>query len=159
MKRVAVFSDTHGRLDRLPAAIGRMGTVDAFIHLGDYARDAERIARLLPVPYYAVSGNCDGFYGSDPTFPRERIVTIERASLLCVHGDAFPNPYSLSLKAEEAHCAAALCGHTHIPCLCASGAILIVNPGSLSLPRGGSSASFAVLTIDGGDINVRHYPL
>lgn len=160
MKRIAVFSDTHGRLDRLPFALERMGTVDAFIHLGDFAHDAERIAELLPVPYHAVSGNCDCYRGTDGNaFPREEIVTIEKASLLCVHGDAFRDTYSLSLKAEEAHCAAVLYGHTHIPDLSASGAVLIVNPGSLSLPRGGSRASFAILTVDGKDVNVRHCPL
>ena len=45
--RIAVFSDTHGNLSRLPAAQARLGRVDAVIHLGDHCRDAERIARAL----------------------------------------------------------------------------------------------------------------
>lgn len=155
MIRLAVFSDTHGSLARLPAAMEQAGRVDGFLHLGDYASDAPRIAELLPVPYAAVRGNCDYFYGGPEPIPSKRIVTYENASLLMVHGDAFYNTYELAELAEKHACAAALFGHTHVPLLTASGPLLIINPGSLSLPRGGSRSSFAVLTIQGKNVDAK----
>lgn len=150
MQRVAVFSDTHGRLHALPEAIRKAGRLDAFVHLGDFCSDAMQIAALLPVPYAAVRGNCD--YGSH--LPREHIARFEDAAVMLVHGDGYRSEYELSLLAEQNHCQAILFGHTHTPLLTAQGPILAVNPGSLSLPRHGSQPSFSVLTIDGADIRV-----
>ncbi|MDO4572690.1 MAG: metallophosphoesterase family protein, partial [Clostridia bacterium] len=57
MTRVLVFSDTHGDLQRLDAAMARAGEADAFLHLGDFGADAQRIAERRPMPYHAVCGN------------------------------------------------------------------------------------------------------
>jgi len=154
MKRVAVFSDTHGRFVRLPAALDKIeqaGGVDFLLHLGDYGGDAETIAGKLGVPFAAVRGNNDYF----SNFPRKKIVQVEDASLLLVHGDAYYNLSPLIYEAKQARCAAVLFGHTHEPLLQADGALLIVNPGSLSLPRRGYRPSFAILEIDGADVNVK----
>ena len=152
MTRVAVFSDTHGLLVRLPAAMARLGSVDAFVHLGDFASDAADIARALCVPYTAVRGNCD--YGERRT-PRECVAEYGGARLLLTHGDAYASTYALACRAEERRCAAALFGHTHTPLLTAQGALLIINPDSLSQPRYGSAPSCALLTIEHGDVDVR----
>lgn len=151
MTRVAVFSDTHGDLSRLDAALLRMELVQAFLHLGDYGGDARRIAEKLSLPYHAVRGNCDA--ASD--FPREQVVQFEKAALFLTHGNLYPDIYSLAYKAEENRCAAALYGHTHEPLLRACGATLIINPGSLSRPRFGSRPSFCVLCIDGQSVQVQ----
>lgn len=149
--RVAVFSDTHGRLDRLPAAQSLLGPVDAALHLGDHCGDAAAIGRALGAPVHAVRGNCD--YGGSA--PLERIVELGGARLLCVHGHLFPDLYHLALRAEQERCDAALFGHTHIPLIEAHGRILLLNPGSLSRPRGGSRPGCALLSIEQGDIRVQ----
>lgn len=151
MTRVAVFSDTHGDLGRLDAAMARCAPVDAFLHLGDFAGDARRIAEALSLPYHAVRGNCDA--ASD--FPAERIVRFENAALFITHGNQYANTCSLADKAEKNHCAAVLFGHTHEPLLAARGPLLIVNPGSLSRPRFSARPSFCVLSIEGADIRVQ----
>ncbi len=155
MKRVAVFSDTHGRFTRLPAALDKIekaGGVEMVLHLGDYGADAETIAeRLKNVPFAAVRGNNDYF----SNLPRKRIVQVGDALLYMVHGDAYYNLGPLIREAKKERCAAALFGHTHEPLLQADGELLIVNPGSLSLPRRGYKASFALLEIDGADVNVK----
>ncbi len=153
MTRVGVFSDTHGLLAKVPAALDRAGALDGFLHLGDFGSDAERIFRLLPVPHHAVRGNCD-YSGS---LPKQLVVTFEGASLLLLHGDAYAyrGTYALALLAEENRCRAVLFGHTHTPLLAAQGEVLILNPGSLSCPRCGSAPSFAVLTIDGRDVHAK----
>lgn len=151
MMRVGVFSDTHGILANLSTAMALSGKLDAFVHLGDFSSDAEKISAIFSMPYYSVRGNCD--YLSDS--PRQQIVQFENASILLMHGDQLRSTTQLSYLAEEQHCAAALFGHTHIPLLTAQGPLIILNPGSLSLPRGGNKPSFAVLTIDGSDVDVK----
>ena len=154
MKRVAVISDTHGRFTRLPAALHKIkkaGGVEMLLHLGDYGSDAEMIAEKLDVPFVAVRGNNDYF----SNLPRKKIVQVEDASLLLVHGDAYYNLSPLIREAKQERCAAVLFGHTHVPLLQADGALLIINPGSLSLPRQGYAASFALLEINGADVNVK----
>ncbi len=137
---------------RLPRTVERLGNIDVLFHLGDYAVDAAKIAASLGgVPYFAVRGNND--IGSAE--PRSRIETIEDARIMLVHGDAFFNLHQLVDKARRQHCAAVLFGHTHVPLLQADGEVLIINPGSLSLPRRGAKPSCALLEVEGKDINVK----
>ncbi len=141
---------------RLPLAVEKLVPVDLLFHLGDYAIDAEKIAVALGnVPYFAVKGNND--LGS--VYPEKRIERVEDCWIMLVHGDKFYNLYQLSNTAREANCAAVLYGHTHVPLLQADGELLIVNPGSLSLPRRGSRSSCALLEIEGKDINVKMIPI
>lgn len=151
--RVALFSDTHGQLMRLPMAQRLLGRVDAVIHLGDLARDGEIIGQALGAPCYAVRGNCDGCCGA----PEERVLELDGVRLLCVHGHRYPDLYRLSLRAEEERCMAALFGHTHIPLQEAHGKTLLVNPGSLSRPRGGSRPGYALLEIACGSLRVQSF--
>lgn len=152
MTHVAVFSDTHGMLHRLPEAIKRAGEIDAFLHLGDFGSDAKRMADVLRTPYCAVRGNCDA-YNSD--YPRSRVVHFEEVSLFLTHGDGFFSPYALTAAARENGCAAALFGHTHEPLVRADGETLLINPGSLSKPRYGFDPSFALLEIEGRTVRVK----
>lgn len=147
--RICVFSDTHGMLNRLPAALVRAGAFDAFVHLGDYASDAAEIAKQCHVPYYAVRGNCD----FSTKYPSEQVAVFDEARIFLTHGHRYRDIYRLALAAEDAQCQAALFGHTHIPLVTAQGSLLIVNPGSFSEPRAASSPSFAVLTIHGKDVS------
>ena len=152
MKRVAVFADTHNMFSRLPLALEKLGQVDMLFHLGDYAIDAERIAAELgDVPFFAVKGNND--VGS--IYPERRIERVEDSWIMLVHGDKFYNVGHLADTARDAQCAAVLFGHTHVPLLQADGELLIMNPGSLSLPRRGARSSCALLEVDGKDINVK----
>lgn len=156
MKRIAVFSDTHNMFSRLPLALERIGTVDMLFHLGDFAIDAERIAAQLgDVPFFAVKGNND----TGSIYPKKRIERVEDVWIMLVHGDGYHTLYQLIDQARENHCGAVLFGHTHVPLLQADGSLLVVNPGSISLPRQGSKPSCAVLEVDGSDINVKMIPL
>ncbi|MEZ4627886.1 MAG: metallophosphoesterase [Eubacteriales bacterium] len=156
MKRIAVFSDTHNMFSRLPLALERVGKVDMLFHLGDFAIDAERIAHELGyVPFFSVKGNND----SGSVYPRMRIERVEDVWIMLLHGDGYHTLYQLIDKARENRCAAVLFGHTHVPLLQADGELLVINPGSMSLPRQGSKPSCAVLEVEGTDINVKMLPL
>ena len=156
MKRIAVFADSHNMFSRLTLAIEKLGKVDMLFHLGDFAIDAERIAAELgDVPYFSVKGNND----TGSVYPRMRIELVDDAWIMLVHGDAYHNLYQMINTARDNHCGALLFGHTHEPLLQADGEILIVNPGSISLPRRGSKPSCALLEVEGKDINVKMLPL
>ncbi len=155
MIRVGVFSDTHGDLSLLYAAKARLGAVDMIVHLGDFASDAKQIGDFFGVPVEAVSGNCDFRAG----VPSERMIAVENARILIMHGDGYRDIYRIALKAEEQRCDAVLFGHTHVPLLTAQGKLLIVNPGSLSHPRRQSACSCALLTVEGRDVDVKLLPL
>ena len=156
MKRIAVFSDTHNMFSRLPLALERVGKVDQLFHLGDFAIDAERIAHELgDVPFFSVKGNNDA--GS--VYPRVRIERVGDVWIMLLHGDGYHTLYQLIDKARENRCSAVLFGHTHVPLLQADGELLVINPGSMSLPRQGSKPSCAVLEVEGKDINVKMLPL
>ena len=151
MIRIAVFSDTHGNLSRLDAAMRRIQPVQAVIHLGDFAADAIRIAAALGVPYHAVRGNCD----ATDDFPAEQVVRREKAALLLTHGNRYGSAWTLAQEANQRHCQAALFGHSHIPLLRNEGGVLLINPGSLSQPRRGSAHGFCVLTIDNAELSAQ----
>ena len=80
---------------------------------------------------------------------------VEDVWIMLVHGDGYHTLYQMSAKARENNCSAVLFGHTHVPLLQADGELLVINPGSLSLPRRGSRSSCAVLELEGKDINVK----
>ncbi|MBQ1892569.1 MAG: YfcE family phosphodiesterase [Clostridia bacterium] len=166
MTRIGVISDTHGSRAAIDACIGAAGVVDGWFHLGDYASDAKYLAERTGKPVYTVFGNCDGasFSGvAEHVFPNrqgaitaEAVVTVEKARIFLCHGHTYDvdlAPYTLSYRAEELGAAAALYGHTHRGGLSAFGALLVLNPGSPSRPRGAARRSFAVLEIDGADVN------
>ena len=149
--RIAVFSDTHGRLDLLPEARAHTGPVDVILHLGDYCRDAGEVSRVFGAPCLAVRGNCD-FCVDEPLM---RILEFDGVRLLCIHGHLVPDLDALSYKAEQERCSAALIGHTHMQLVERRGNVLLVNPGSLARPRGGSAQGCAVLMIRQGEIQAQ----
>ena len=156
--KLAVFSDTHGSLRNLSAAKALLPEdIDAVLHLGDFASDAAEISRVFSVPCYAVRGNCDAMW--DPSdSPQKRVLTFEGTRVLMTHGNRYYSTYELFLAAEEEHCGAVLFGHTHRQLMTCEGNVLVLNPGSLSFPRG-CSAGFALLTLKNGDINAKLFSL
>ena len=149
--RIGVFSDTHGDISAAKRFYQRLSPLDCVFHLGDYARDAEKISRLFDCPLYAVRGNCD----FRPNAPLELQVDLGGKRFLLLHGHQYYSRSALLYRGEEVHADMILYGHTHLPELSADGARLILNPGSLSLPRGVSSKSCALVLLEGDDITVR----
>lgn len=143
MMRIGVISDTHGNVSAIRKVIRAAGEVDGWIHLGDNFTDAGFLGSDVPV--YAVGGNCD--YDGE----NELVIGLGGARVLITHGHFYgvrQSPQKLLYRAEELGCKAALFGHTHVPVLDEEGEILLLNPGSPSIPRGGSKRSFALLYID-----------
>ena len=145
--KIFLLGDTlyHGPRNPLPAGHGPMGVVDAF------APYKERIV--------AVRGNCDADVDlmmlDMPIEDEYAVVRDSNTTLFLSHGhifmpecfpaDAFhtlaPNDLELSATNVDAY----IYGHTHIWKLEKNfKSVLLVNPGSTSLPKGGTPPTFAL---------------
>ncbi|MGB9080106.1 MAG: metallophosphoesterase [Desulfuromonadaceae bacterium] len=154
--KVLVISDTHGNANRAFRAHTLSEPVDAIIHLGDGAADADLLREALDIPVINVAGNCDP--GSDA--PREQVWECEGKRILLTHGDLYQVKRGLERlrqRAEEIGADAVLFGHTHQGVLENHAGLLLVNPGALS--QAGHHRSYAVLTITPDGITPRHYDI
>ena len=149
--RIGVFSDTHGDISGARRFFDSLAPLDCLFHLGDCVPDGKKLSKLFSCPLYAVRGNCD--YRTEE--PLERVVDLGGKRFLLVHGHQYYSFSSLLYRGEEVHADMVLYGHTHMPDLSADGARLLLNPGSLSRPRGGFTESCALILIDGKDLTVR----
>ena len=145
--RVLVVSDTHGDYRNLVAVLRLLGrSVQALIHLGDGSGDVRSAAHSgVPMPpAYGVRGNMD----SDTGVPLLRKFDAAGRLVLAAHGYRYPLSEGiacLARAAKEAGARAFFYGHTHIPLSEERGGVIILNPGSLSRPRGPWGPSFAVV--------------
>ena len=108
--------------------------------------------------YFAVSYDIGKNNSNARTLPKGSVLMPDRLtlpangqSILFVHGhmegvDYGYNKLGLDAKMLGAHYA--VHGHTHIPVFEQRGDFTFINPGSISRPRGGSPASFAILTVE-----------
>ena len=147
--RIGVFSDSHGDISAARRFFDSLAPLDALFHLGDYAADGEKLSKLFSCPVYAVRGNCD--FRSDE--PLERVVDLGGKRFLLLHGHQYYYAEAMLYRGEEVHADMVLYGHTHMPDLSADGPRLLLNPGSLSRPRGGSVESCALILLAGRDLD------
>lgn len=154
--RVMVVSDSHGGNHYMLECIRVFETqIDAIIHLGDHIKDVDDIKRNFPnIKIYAVAGNND--YVSQSS---ESLIELDGYKLFLTHGHKY-SPYSgvetLRYKGLEVGADVVLYGHTHSQ-LADYHDILILNPGSISLPRGNNIKSFAILELNNNNINYKFY--
>lgn len=120
---ILVFSDSHGRLDRMREVVQRVWAVrpsDAIIFLGDGLRDAERLESELPkIPFYKVRGNCDAFFAFDNVeSPTERLIELGGKRIFITHGHMLSAKCGcgrLITEAERLGADIVMFGHTHEP--------------------------------------------
>lgn len=153
MKKILVMSDSHGNERNILRACSRFSEVDCVIHLGDFIKDTQFIAKNKKV--YAVKGNCD-FYSKGKT---ERVITIGGKKILMLHGHkqrVKTGLLALGLYAREKDADIALFGHTHIPTEQMYEGVLLYNPGSLA---GHSQPTIGIITIDGDRVKIKTYSI
>lgn len=156
------MSDTHGRPDRIKAALSRqISPPDMLLFLGDGLWNLSR-CDTGDVPVLAVRGNCDIFSFFDA--PEERLVNLGDAGIMMMHGHAYHVKSGIESAARHAAEAGAdilLFGHTHkkhqeyIPAGTRLGdmetkkPLWLFNPGSAG---GYRDASFGIIEIRRGEI-------
>lgn len=166
--KILIVSDSHGTNGPLRTAIMKESP-DMLIHLGDSEYSHSEIAEWAGAPKTAcvfVKGNCDSF-SLDPSFKSDAVFTLKGHKFFCTHGHRQRVNYgllTLSLTAQEQGCDICLFGHTHVPYDSFGDAVTesdryygsdgfsasprILNPGSISYPRGGSSRGYMVMEME-----------
>ena len=178
--KILIVSDSHGNNGPLRTAIMRENP-DMLIHLGDSEYRVSEIAKWAgspKTPCVFVKGNCD-IYSYDPSIVKPSAVfELKGHKIFCAHGHMQRVNYgllTLSLTAQEQGCDICMFGHTHVPYDSFGDAIStynryyesgfgmsssgprILNPGSISLPRGGSSRGYMIMDMeDDGRYDVRY---
>ena len=152
-KRILIMSDTHGYSKEVEPLLRKIGPLDFFIHCGDVCGDEDYIracaAELCGCPSSIVQGNNDLWND----LPAEEFLTIAGQKIMVTHGHRHGISYDTgTLKKYAAGKGASIvcCGHTHVPMIdTRDPKILLVNPGSLSLPRqSGRESSYAMMELD-----------
>lgn len=156
MMKILVISDTHKNLIGAGLAIRHVMKqgLDIVIHCGDHIDDAIKLEGQYPqLKFYYVPGNCDGWFFKENE--KIKVVEIEDKKILITHGDRhnIKNNYKeLFCELKNKNADIALCGHSHIAHFETEKdtGLMVVNPGSISLPRDSVYPSYAILDIEKG---------
>ena len=143
--RLLVISDTHGDIEVALQVLGTLEGIDRVLHLGDYVRDGWLMESRAAIPVTSIKGNMDGSFSNDDY----QILNTEFGFIYLTHGHmeaAKYGPENLLYKASSLGCKAAMYGHTHVPEYKNLGGMYLLNPGSLTHPRGNRQGSYAVVT-------------
>lgn len=152
MKKILIFSDTHGNIDECINAVNNTDKVSAIIHAGDCTRDAEDLKYIYPgIPVYYVCGNNDIFSNA----PSSLNVTVGGLKIYITHGHEQRVKYESSYTtlrntAMQHNPDLVVFGHTHIPYTSYDGGFILLNPGSVLF-----SKTYAVAEIENGKINTK----
>jgi len=126
--------------------------VDLIIHVGDLDTPAilEELRRIAPVT--AVRGNMDRGTWAYKLRASETVV-MEKVVLYIIHDEG-----KMDLEPDPVVIHAVIFGHTHSACIDCTGAVMRINPGSATQPRGGV-ASVVLLQVDDGKLDAEIVPL
>ncbi len=162
MRKLLIFSDSHGRLDNLLEVLERETGFDTVIHLGDIEGDEKRLEsvllRMRPLPaFLTVQGNCDTFSRA----PVSRTAEWNGVKVFLTHGHRYmvnEHPDTLAFQAKQNGCSLALFGHIHKPVDLEINGVRVFNPGSISKPRQENHRpSYGIITIaDDGTVTTEH---
>lgn len=145
MKRIVIFSDTHGNIHPCLKVLPGLGEISLVIHLGDTVTDCEELQGFYPeIPFVSVKGNNDWF----SPIPTVTETEVDGVKLLCTHGHMMSRQEMLQ-SAKKENCSFVLFGHTHRSLLIETDGVTFLNPGSISRPRDGNP-SYGVIEIENG---------
>lgn len=132
--KIAVISDTHRIKKYIELSKKYIDDADVLIHLGDDSEDIEELTKDFKGKVYGVRGNCD--YISK--YPKEQLLVIGEKKIFITHGHFYGvknGMMNIVCKGLEVGADIILFGHTHIALIEEYKGIMLMNPGSVSLPR------------------------
>ena len=147
--KLLIVSDIHGNFNNMKKVIQNNSSFDKILILGDVLAGPNmedynplQLAEFLNIykdKIIAVRGNCD--YDIKPlNFSVDKsylTISIDGKLFLMTHGHMY-NRYRLPVEEFDVF----LSGHTHIPVMDIEGNKIYLNPGSITIPRGGSGKSY-----------------
>lgn len=158
------ISDIHGSLFFLKKSLEKFKEecADYIIILGDALYHGPRndlpedynpkeVAKILneyKEKIIAVRGNCDcevdQMIIEYPMMSDYNVILYKNRRIFLTHGHIFNEEKMPILSKGDIF----IYGHTHIPCIKDNNGIKIINPGSISIPKGGYKNSYGVLKND-----------
>ena len=133
MKNIIVISDTHGRLPDNEILWEAFDNADFIFHLGDGAKEIEKLKAAYPVKVRFVYGNWDGISNGS-----EEVVEVEGVKFFLTHGHNYKvksSDLTLQMRGLELGVDCCLYGHVHRPQMTEYGNLKIINPGSLTYSK------------------------
>lgn len=153
--KVLVISDTHGNIENARYILdsAKAAGIKAVLHCGDYVSDARLIDKFYPeVEVYSVYGNCDVGFGGEYSMA----VEIEGVTIYMTHGHRYGVKWGeydeLAIDAIAHDAKVAVCGHAHEAHLEIIDDVIVINPGSLTLPRDSKYPSYGILELEAGHV-------
>lgn len=148
---LGAISDTHittpGR--RLPAPLlEALRACDYILHAGDICvpEVLDQLAEIAPV--FAVRGNNDR-PDLAASLPLEYVFRIGAVRLGLLHGHGERRgARDAALNRMRGQVACVVYGHSHRPEVASCDGLLLVNPGSPTVPRFGRAPTFAIVRVD-----------
>ncbi|KNY29758.1 YfcE family phosphodiesterase [Pseudobacteroides cellulosolvens] len=150
--KILLFSDSHGYTLNMVKAAKKYDDIDMIIHLGDFLKDILKLGEEVKKPVYEfVAGNND--WAKD--YPTEKLIVVEGKKIFITHGHLYnvKNDYKriiskgISLKAD-----AVFFGHTHKTEEFYYENMMVLNPGSISVPVESDRPTYCIIEIKEGRI-------
>lgn len=153
--KVLVISDTHGKIDNARFVLEQVipAGIKTVLHCGDYISDARLIQKFYPdIDVYGVYGNCDVGFGGEYS----KVITLEDVSIYMSHGHKYGVKWEdydeVIIDAMAYDAQVAVCGHSHRAYLSEEQGVVVMNPGSLTLPRDSQYPSYGILELEQGNV-------
>jgi len=153
---IGLISDTHipDRENKIPITVlETFKDVELIIHAGDLTSIGvkEELEKIAPV--LAVQGNMDRTYNID--LPKSLTKTIEDVKIGVNHGKVYPrgDTQQLYYIAKELDVEVLITGHTHQAFVEQIDDILLLNPGSPTVPRL-TNPTVMLMTVKKGEVDV-----
>jgi putative phosphoesterase len=154
--KVLIVSDSHGLTRELEEIKARHEhETEAMIHCGDSELPADSAEMD---GFYAVKGNCD----YDREYVNERMESLGGYTFYVTHGHLHNVKMSLMnlhYKARETGAKIVCFGHSHVAGAEMIDGLLMVNPGSIIMPRMRKEKTYVIMSIEGGEVAVQFYDL
>ena len=135
---IGLISDTHipDRMKELPEKVFEaFKDVEMILHAGDVTSQEviEKLEEIAPVT--AIQGNTDRIVGLD--LPKTAVVEAEELKIGVIHGEVYPRAHTQQLHylAKQLDVDILVSGHSHQPKVEKVEDVLLINPGSPTVPR------------------------
>lgn len=153
---IGLISDTHipDRMKELPEKVFEaFKDVEMILHAGDVTSQEviEKLEEIAPVT--AIQGNTDRIVGLD--LPKTTVVEAEELKIGVIHGEVYPraDTQQLHYLAKQLDVDILVSGHSHQPKVEKVEDVLLINPGSPTVPRL-ADRTIMILEINKKEVNV-----
>lgn len=154
---IGLISDTHipERANKIPEKVFEVFKgVEMIMHAGDLvSRDVlEELESVAPT--LCVQGNMDRMYGLK--IPKREKITVENFTIGLDHGEVYPRGDTQQLKyiGMEMGVDVLVTGHTHTPFIKELENLVLLNPGSPTVPRL-SDPTVMLVDVEKNDLNAQ----